>query len=68
MYLRDAAFGPGSGSIIGDIYCAGTEGRLIDCDILDFPWCTHNSDISVRCCKYTYNDYIDCGGNRNLAI
>ena len=58
MILSDAAFGRGSGSILPDIYCYGTEGRLIDCDYYDttdndfFPWCTHNADVSVRCCKY----------------
>lgn len=55
MYLRDAAFGPGSGSIIEAVYCAGTEGRLIDCVIRDYDayglWCTHHEDVGVKCCR-----------------
>lgn len=52
MVLGHGAFGRGSGSIITNVDCVGTEGRLIDCDFVNyFPPCTHNENVSVRCCK-----------------
>ena len=53
MPITQAAFGQGLGMIVEDIRCNGTERRLIDCSIGDFPdgQCSHNEDAGVRCCK-----------------
>ena len=52
--LIQAAFGMGTGMIVEQVRCSGTERRLEDCVIRDITdgECNHNEDAAVRCCKY----------------
>ena len=47
-------FGTGTGMIMEQVRCSGTEMRITDCTIRDVPdgECNHNEDAGVRCCKY----------------
>ena len=52
MFLPNAFFGRGSGSIFLDnVQCTGTEDTLIDCShsSLGSSSCGHNDDVSVFC-------------------
>ena len=48
-----STFGMGTGMIIEQIRCSGTEQRLVDCTIRDVTdgECNHNEDAGVRCGK-----------------
>ena len=48
--LRGAAFGPGSGSILEEVYCFSSTVKLTDCYLLnDYGYCSHYEDAGVRC-------------------
>ncbi|XP_077024322.1 antigen WC1.1-like [Tamandua tetradactyla] len=50
--LREAAFGPGNGSIwLDDLQCGGWEASLWACDAAPWGWsdCKHEEDAGVRC-------------------
>ena len=51
--LIQAAFGTGTGMIVEQVRCSGTEIRLADCTIRDIPdgECNHNEDAGLRCRK-----------------
>ena len=51
MPILHATFGRGTGTIVEQIRCNGTERRLADCTIRDAPDgdCNHNEDAGVRC-------------------
>ena len=51
--LLSALHGDGSGLIVEQVRCNGTERRLTDCTIRDSNdgECSHNEDAGVRCCK-----------------
>ena len=54
LALSRAAFGQGTGSILEEIGCRGSELRIVDCPIrdrTDSPSCNHAEDAGVRCCK-----------------
>ena len=55
LRVHGAPFGQGNGSILEEIDCRGSEPRLIDCSITDYPDefypCDHAYDVGVRCCK-----------------
>ena len=51
--LLRAAYGQGTGAIVENIRCSGTENQLTDCNIRDVAdgECTHSDDASVQCCE-----------------
>lgn len=54
LALNGATFGQGYGSILEQIDCRGSELRVIDCGIVDYPdylFCHHTNDPGVQCCK-----------------
>ena len=57
LALYRARFGQGSGSILERTYCSGSELKLIDCSLIDYPdyyhyyYCDHADDAGVSCCK-----------------
>ena len=46
-------FGVGTGMIVEQVRCLGTERQLSNCTTRDVPdgECNHNEDAGVRCCK-----------------
>ena len=43
-------FGAGTGSIVMDeVWCMGSEGRLVNCRHTTRHGCSHSEDSSVRC-------------------
>ena len=55
MPLLQASFGVGSGMIVENIRCNGTERQIVDCNVRDVTdgECNHNEDAGVRCCTTT---------------
>lgn len=55
LALYRSPFGQGNGSILERTHCSGSELKLIDCRITDYPdqigYCNHADDAGVRCCK-----------------
>ena len=51
MLILHATFGRGTGMIVEQIRCNGTERRLADCIIRDVPD-GDNEDAGVRCREY----------------
>ena len=51
--LIDATFGRGTGTIVEQVRCNGTERGVAECTMRDVPdgECNHNEDAGVRCCK-----------------
>ena len=51
--LIRSTFGMGTGMIVEQIRCSGTERRLANCTIRDVTdgECDHNEYAGVRCCK-----------------
>ena len=51
--LMRSTFGMGTGMIVEQISCCGTERQLVNCTIRDVPdgECNHNEDAGVRCGK-----------------
>ena len=47
----------GSGKIVENVRCTGTERQLADCNISDVTdgECDHNEDAGVRCCKTSHH-------------
>ena len=52
--IQAAYYGMGTGMIVEQVRCNGTETRLEDCTIRDVHdgECNHNEDAGVRCGKY----------------
>ena len=54
MALYQHQFGQGEGAILEEADCTGSEMKLIECDLYDYPYyasyCTHADDVGVRCC------------------
>ena len=51
--LTHSTFGMGTGMIVEQVRCNGTERQIADCTVRDVPdgECNHNEDAGVRCCK-----------------
>ena len=51
--LIQASFGIGTGMIVEQVRCSGTERRLADCTIRDVAdgECNHREDAGIRCRK-----------------
>ena len=62
LALSRAPFGQGSGSILERTYCTGSELKLINCPISDYPdyytVCDHSDDAAVQCCKSLNTIYL----------
>ena len=52
--LTNSMFGIGTGMIVEQVRCSGTERQIADCTVRDVAdgECNHNEDAGVRCCKY----------------
>ena len=69
LELYSATFGRGNGSILERIDCSGSELRVIDCRIINYPdyfYCDHTEDAGVRCCKYIVILYLALINHSNL--
>ena len=62
-----AAYGQGSGSILEEIHCQGTEPSVVNCSFIDYQdkynRCFHDEDSGVSCGKLVaLTTYIDSFG------
>ena len=51
--VSSRVYGPGSGTILNNLNCIGTESSLSDCRTIDYGdlLCGHAEDIGVNCRK-----------------